>query len=62
MKILSIVFWLLILSKQATVVPYEKYFKCSCINAMQQLDCLTAYCDWDADSSSCTNKPCSKFS
>ncbi|CAD8188655.1 unnamed protein product [Paramecium pentaurelia] len=29
---------------------------------MQQLDCLTDNCYWDADSSICTNKPCSEFS
>ncbi|CAD8099427.1 unnamed protein product [Paramecium sonneborni] len=36
-------------------------FQCSCENAKLQEDCLSDYCTWDANSSSCSNKPCSSF-
>ncbi|CAD8076366.1 unnamed protein product [Paramecium sonneborni] len=61
MKIYLFGFTLLIIANSVTTLNLSNYSQCSCKNALQQQDCLTDYCDWNPNESTCTNKPCSGF-
>ncbi|CAD8077766.1 unnamed protein product [Paramecium primaurelia] len=62
MKIYLIGFTLLIIANSATTLSLSSVYQCQCENLLQQSDCLSDYCTWDPNESTCSNKPCSGFS
>ncbi|CAD8172252.1 unnamed protein product [Paramecium octaurelia] len=60
MKIYLIGFTLLVIANSVTL-QLSSVYQCSCENLLQQADCLSDYCTWDPNGSTCTNKACSVF-
>ncbi|CAD8090477.1 unnamed protein product [Paramecium sonneborni] len=61
MKIYWLLLCLLVVTNQTATISASQVSQCSCINAMREKDCLNQYCNWDDNSSSCSNKSCQSF-